>query len=138
MEDRSELYLGLFDVSGTIISLDICENSPVTCCFLECRDFGRACPCSPLAVGPSSGDKGRFPKATKRLVSPHITSMSYKNIPGPAATGPCGTLIISGGKDSCVCSVFFFLDLFELLGRTEVLAAGTTGAVSAVVLCCRV
>ena len=64
--------------------------------------------------------------------------MSYKNIPGLAATGPRGTLIVSGGKDSCVCSVFFFLDLFELLGRTEVLAAGTTGAVSAVVLCCRV
>jgi hypothetical protein len=125
-------------VSGVIFDLDIREKSPFTCCFLERRCFGCAHPCSLLMVGSSSGDKGRFPKATKMLVSPHILSTSDNNIPVSAAAGPCGNLIVSGGKDSCVWCVFFFLDFFELLGRTEVSAAGTTGAVSMAVLRCRV
>ena len=127
--------LGLLYVSGLVVDIDI--RSPVICCFLERRYTGLDCPCLLIVVGPSSGDKGCFPRATEIWVSSYITSNSYNDLPGPATTSPRGTLIVSGGKvDSCVRH-FFFLALFEPASFT-VLVKGTTEAISAAEPHCRV
>jgi hypothetical protein len=127
-EDRCKLNLGLLDVSDSVVNSH--KNLPrsFTCCFLDLRCSGAACCCSLLAVGPSSGDKARFPKATRIQVSSHIVSSMHKNTPDLVVTAPRGTLIVSEGK-SDLCA-FFFLSFFK---RAEVSVEGTTEAASVVV-----
>jgi hypothetical protein len=89
-------------------------------------------------VGPSSGDKGRFPKVTKTQVS-HcpITATLHNDIPASAfGATPRGTLIVSLGERSIWCA--FFLDFFLLAERTDESVEGTTEAVSVVAFCRRV
>ena len=88
-------------------------------------------------VGPSSGDKGRFPKVTKTQVSRYpITSSLYNDIPDPAVGWtPRGTLIVSLGGWSFRCT---FLGLFILAECTDESVEGTIETASVVAFCRRV
>lgn len=88
-------------------------------------------------VGPSSGDKGHFPKVTKTQVSRYpITSALYNDIPDPAiGWTPHGTLIVSLAERSFRCA---FLGLFMLAERTDESVEGTVETTSVVAFCRRV